>query len=194
MADALFDPTGAVTFDLSSGNVNLARVSRRVLAPADGLSRLCEAAGEEAARGLGLSMGAAMGTRIAWYLRHDGSTDGLAAVSFERFIDHLRGEFALVGLGVVGMELWGKALLMVVRRAAMPVSFVASVLEGALREATGRPVVCVKLAESDSEMRYLAAGEQGASKVAAWVSQGLFWGDVLVKLQAPVRADAGGAA
>ena len=193
MADAQFDPNGAVTFDLSAGNVNLAHGSLRVLAPADGLARLCEAAGEQAARGFGLAMGIAMGTRMVRQLGRDGSKDCLGDVSMERFVEYLRGEFALAGLGVVSMELWGKALLLVVKRASMPLSFAASVLDGALREATGRLVVCVMIAESETEARFLVLGPKGAQRVNDWVGQGVLWGDILTKLHTPSRASAGGA-
>ena len=194
MADAPFDPTGAVTFDLAVGNVNLAHASPRVLAPADGLARLCEAAGEDATRGFGVAVGSAMGGRIARSLGEDGSKDGLREVSMERFVDHLRGEFALAGLGSVGMELWGKALLFVVKSATMPSLFVASVLDGALTEATGRAAVCVRLAESEDETRFLAIGQNGARLVVEWIAQGVFWGEMLVRLQTPERAKLGGAA
>jgi len=94
---------------------------------------------------------------------------------------------------VVSMELWGKALLLVVKRASMPLSFAASVLDGALREATGRLVVCVMIAESETEARFLVLGPKGAQRVNDWVGQGVLWGDILTKLHTPSRASAGGA-
>jgi hypothetical protein len=188
MADAPFDPSGAVTFDLSSGRVSLAHASPRVLAPADGLARLCEAAGENATREFGSAIGTAMGARLAQHL------GGMREVSMERFVEHLRGEFALAGFGVVGMELWGDALLFVVEHAFMPPSLVASVLDGALAGATGRSVVCVKLAESEGQTRFLVTGQQGAARVAGWVAEGVAWGEVLVRLHARGDRKSGGEA
>ena len=187
MADAPFDPAGAVTFDLSTGNVNVAYSPRRVLVPVDGLAHLCEAAGEDAACGLGFALGAAMGFRIARRLG-DGAGNGsvrdaLSGVSVGRFIEHLSGEFALAGLGLVGMEQWGRALLFVVRGATVSNPFTASVLDGAIREATGRSSFCVSLSESGDGTRFLAIGQHGAKLVAEWLAQGVFWGDVLVRLQ-----------
>lgn len=112
----------------------------------------------------------------------------------ERFVEHLRGEFALAGLGVVGMELWGDALLFVVEHATLPPALVASVLDGALAGATGRSAVCVKLAESEGQTRFLVTGKQGAARVAAWVADGVAWGEVLVRLHARGDSKAGGEA
>ena len=183
MADAPFNLTGAVTFDLSSGSVTLSHVSRCVLAPANGLSSLCEAAGEAATRAFAVDIGSAIGVRLAKHLERNSSKEHLSEVSTATFVEVLRGEFALAGLGSVRIETWGKALLFVVKGASMPASFVASVLEGALAEATGRKAFCTKLSESESETRFLVVGREAAQLVAKQLADGVAWEDVLIRIQ-----------
>lgn len=184
MADAPFDPSGAVTFDLSVGRVSLAHASARVLAPADGLTQLCEAAGEDATRTFGRAIGSSMGDRIARHV----TESGIESMTIESYLEHVRGEFALAGLGVVSVERWGSALLFVVEHASVPAHLVAAVLDGALEASTGRKTMCVKLVESEGRSRFLVAGQSTAQRVSAWLADGVSWGEVMVKLH--VRGDA----
>ena len=187
MADAPFDPSGAITFDLPSGCVNLAHASARVLVPADGVATLCHAAGEHATREFGYSIGTAMGKRLAQRLGQ-----GAANVSMQTFLQHLRGEFALVGFGVVGMQQWADALLLIVEHTSLPSDLIAATLESALAGSTNRTVVCVKLMEEDGKTRFLLGGPQGAKRVTEWLEKGMFWGEVLVRLHSRHDPDARG--
>jgi hypothetical protein len=178
MADAPFDPSGAVTFDLSVGRVSLAHASARVLAPADGLTQLCEAAGEDATRTFGRAIGTSMGERVARRV----TESGIASMTIEAYLEHVRGEFAIAGLGVVSIERWGSALLFVVEHANVPPHLVASVLDGVLEASTGRKTMCVELMESEERSRFLVTGQDTAKRVSAWLDEGVSWGEVMVKL------------
>lgn len=178
MADAPFDLSGAVTFDLSSGRVSLAHASARVLTPVDGLVRLCEAAGEDATRDLGHAMGVSMGRRILQQV----TQPGMEKLTVEAFLAHLRGEIALAGLGDLTIEHWGKALLFVVDHAEVPSTLMAALLDGALEVSTGRKTACVELMRAHQRSRFLVSAPGTAERVSSWLGDGLSWGEVMAKL------------
>lgn len=178
MADAPFDPSGAVTFDLSAGRVSLAHAAASVLAPAEGLARLCDAAGQDATRAFGKAVGREMGARITQRL----PKPQLEALSLGSFAGQLRGEFAIAGFGSVGLERWGSALVFLVQNASVPTTLVAAVLEAALETATGRKVRCVTLPDDQGQTRLLVTNERAAERVEAWMADGMSWGEVMVKL------------
>src|SRR5262245_38721231 len=111
MPDLRFDPSKAVTFDLSHGLVHLEGAPSRLLVPSDALVLLAKAAGPEAAAMFGRSLGEAMGRRVASRLA---ATEGVSSTPVEVVVDHLGGELALAGLGSLGLERWGRALVLVV--------------------------------------------------------------------------------
>lgn len=192
MADTPFDPTGAVTFDLSSGRVSLEHASERVLAPVDGLAQLCKAAGQSATQEFGRAIGSAMGQRLA--KRVAPNPEDIRSVTMELFVEHLRGEFALAGLGVIHMELWGSALLFVVNHDGVPAYLVASVLDAAIEASTGRATACVKVEESLGASRYLVTNRATSERVSGWVAAGVPWSEALVRLHLPTGVKSGGEA
>lgn len=184
-----FDPTKAVTFDLARGLVRLDDDSSRLLVPAAALLALAKAAGPAASTAFAHSLGEPLGARVA---RHLSGSDSLRAASPDIVVDHLAGELALVGLGSLTIERWGRALLLVVDRSPLAqddASLLGGVLEGALLQATGRPVRCVLLS-GGAQSRFLVTGEAAAVKAREWLAGGVSWGEVLARLHAP----SGGAA
>src|SRR5689334_22347123 len=111
MPDLRFDPSQALTFDLAHGLVHLEGAPSRLLVPADGLLVLARAAGPAAVATFGRSLGDAMGRRVASRLAE---AEGVRAATVEVVVEHLGGELALIGLGSLGLERWGRALVMVV--------------------------------------------------------------------------------
>lgn len=188
MSLSSFDPTKAVTFDLAQGLVRLDDNSARLLVPASALLALAKAAGPDASTAFARSLGEPLGERVAQRLS---GTDALRAASPDLVIDHLGGEMALVGLGSLSIERWGRALLLVVDRSPLGQdnnALLAGVLEGALHRATGRVVRCV-LMSGGVQSRFLVTGEAAAGKAREWLDGGVSWGEVLARLHAP----AGGA-
>ncbi len=180
MSDAPFDPTGAVTFDLAAGRVSMKGSPARVLVPSEQLSALCDAAGQDATRSLGRTMGEAMARRALEALAGpDGSVGG---VSIESFVQHLAGEFALVGLGAVGMERWGRAMLLTVASPVAHDGLLRAVLEGALESTTKRTVRCTKLMQADGLSRFLIASPSTAEQVERQLGGGKAWAEILVEL------------
>jgi hypothetical protein len=179
MQRAPFDPSNAVTFDLLAGQVRLDNTDASALVSIEDLCALCAAAGDDAARKFGQSIGQRIGKRVATRLQK-----ALADTppSLEDFAEQIVGQFALAGLGSLSFERWGKALIIVMTPSVMPSLFTQTALEEALHQATGRPVSLASLAKQEQQERFLVTNDAGRSRVVAWQSEGLSWGEVLVRL------------
>jgi len=193
MADPRFDPTKAVTFDLEHGLVHLEGAPARIVVPAEGLMSLCASAGQEAAAAFGRNLGEAIGRRIA---RRLASGDQPAEVSVreasvEVMVDQLGGELSLTGLGSLGLERWGRALVLVVDHCPLGRvgdSLLESILEGAVTVATGRPARVVGLGREEVRTRFLVTGAGAVDRVRAWIGAGTSWGEVIARLHGPTSA------
>jgi hypothetical protein len=173
-----FNPSGSVSFDLVRGRVDCG--GEHVLVPADALSDLCRAAGDEAVTDFGRRLGTAAGRRIAERL---GDT---SSASLEDVLEHLGGELALLGLGSLGLERWGRALVLTVDGGPFGQQLdvlLGAVLEGALQRAFARDCRAAKLVRDDRQVRFLIANAVSANKVSQWLGAGLSHGDVLTRLQ-----------
>jgi hypothetical protein len=189
MPFAPFDPTRAVTFDLSSGQVHLQDSLATVIVPASALADLCSTAGDDATARFGRAIGEAMGKRVAGRLGGpEASRAQVEASTIDGFVEHLSGEFALTGMGALSLERWGRALVFVLDRGAAPTMLVATLFEAALQAATGRSARCIRLMEEQSRARYLVTSALAAPRVQAWLSEGASWGEALVKLHAAQQA------
>jgi hypothetical protein len=190
MTDLRFDPSKAVTFDLSHGLVHLEGAPARLLVPADALLALAKAAGPEASAAFGRALGEGMGRRAA--ARFD--LEGLAAAPVDVVLDHLGGELALAGLGSLALERWGRALVLAID--ASPLggdgdTLLEGVLAAAIEAGAGRRVHVIALGRDGARARFLVGGEAAVEKVRAWLGEGVSWGDALVRLHAPAgRGDA----
>jgi hypothetical protein len=174
-----FNPSGSVSFDLVRGRVDCG--GEHVLVPADALVDLCRAAGDEAVSDFGRRLGTAIGRRIA-----DRLGDSAMSASLEDILDHRGGELALLGLGSLGLERWGRALVLLVEGGPFGQQLdrlLGAVLEGAIQRAFGRDSRAVKLIRDDRQVRFLIANAASASRVNEWLGSGLSYGDALTRLQ-----------
>jgi len=179
-----FNPSGSVNFDLVRGRVDCG--GDHVLLPADALLDLCRHASEEALIDFGRRLGTTAGRRVAERLGDATNRAGL-----EEVLDHLGGELALIGLGSLGLERWGRALVLVIDGGPFGQQLdrlLGAVLEGALQRAFGRDCHAVKLTRDDRRVRFLVTSASGASRVTEWLSGGVAYGDVLVRLQTQAGA------
>ena len=173
-----FNPSGSVSFDLVRGRVDCG--GDHVLVPADALVDLCRSAGDEAVSDFGRRLGTAAGRRVAERL---GDT---SSASLEEVLEHLGGELALLGLGSLGLERWGRALVLTVDGGPFGQQLdrlLGAVLEGALQRAFARDVHAVKLGRDDRQVRFLIASAASAGKINEWLGSGLSYGDALARLQ-----------
>lgn len=192
MAFAPYRPDHDVTFDLAHGLVHLEGAPARVLVPADALGALCAAAGPDATATFGRAMGRAMGLRVAGRLAApagagDAARGGALSATVETMVDHLGAELSLAGLGSLGIERWGHALVIVVDHCPLGARGDA-LLEAVLSEAVGalsaRSVHAVLLARDGVRARLLLANGAAAERVRAWLAGGSSWGEALTRLHA----------
>lgn len=179
MSHPPFDASRAVTFDLAQGQVHLENAPRRVLVPADALARLCASTEKNAVVAFARAMGESLGQRLSQRLGEAKSA------SIEVFVDHLGGELALLGLGSLSLERWGRALVFVMENGSLGTegdSLLSQIIEAALATATGRSPRCVVLDRAGDRLRLLVVNEASASKVMTWLDEGTSFGDVLIRL------------
>lgn len=195
MAVARYRPDHDVTFDLAHGLVHMEGAPARVLVPADALGALCAAAGAEAVAAFGHAIGHAMGLRVAARLAAPAGLEGAApagsaarAASVEAMVDHLGAELSLAGLGSLGMERWGHALVVVVDHCPLGARgdrLLEAVVGEAVGSATARHVAAVFLARDEVRARLLLASATSATQVRAWLDAGVAWGEAITRLHAP---------
>ncbi len=195
MAVVRYSPDHDVTFDLAHGLVHLEGAEARVLVPAGALSELCLAAGEEAVAKFGQAMGRAMGLRVAGRLAGfagppDGGDEAGAsehAAGVGTMVDQLGAELSLAGLGSLGLERWGLALVVVVDHCPLAASgdrLLAALVGEAVGSATGRAVTAVFLARDGVRGRFLLTSSAVGERVAEWLRSGVSWGEALTRLHA----------
>lgn len=173
-----FDPTRAVVFDLAQGQLRDDEGTGRLNVPADALLRLCAAASSEARRDFGRGLGTDVGRRVRRRLG-----DAAEAATPEAWVEHLGGELALLGLGNLHLERWGKALVVALAGAPRGADeLLAAVIEGALQRALGRDVVAVPLASGEDRLRLALLNERAAGNTRRWLSEGASWSQVLERL------------
>jgi hypothetical protein len=181
----LEEPT--LTLDLERGLVALDE-SERLVVPVAPLLALAEASGAEAARAFGAAIGASLATRAATRL---GEARG---ASVERALEVLAGEVALVGLGALSIERWGKAVVLVLEPCALSTAragdhtsgsarvLLEACFEAALVGAFGSEVRSLVLSDDASRVRLLVTSQAARDRARALLAHGAAWQDVLVTL------------
>lgn len=187
MEHSSLDPKKAVTFDLESGQVRLGTSEassgsdngRSVIVPAAALSAVISAVGEVAARDLGRALGRQLGERLRGRL-------DVRDASPERVTAELATELAIVGLGTLSFERWGRALTAIVTRSPFEGTagdaLLGAVLEGALAVATHRELRALPLSHDGQSVRILLGNVATIERVIGWLGEGLSWGDAITRL------------
>jgi hypothetical protein len=196
---------GPVDFDLSRGRVDRRASSdakdghddQVVLVPLSALVGLEKLAGLEVTKQFARSIGVSFGRRVAAKL---GSAEGVAGASLEGFVSALATEVAVSGWGVLHLERWGRAMVLVVEHApTLPAGAFAALLEGAVEAAAAREVHAVALAGATGERtegssaRVLIASEKSAEHARRWLVEGASEAEVIRRLHEEAKP-AGGAA
>jgi hypothetical protein len=183
MAEVRFDPTREMKFDLGRGQVTISGRAPCLVVPREALLELLDAAGQGAARNFGQQLGIELGRRLAERL---GS--GIEQASVQSFVEQLGGELAMVGLGALGVERWGHALVITIDgapSAKAAVALVSAIISGALQRALSRDVSVVELSQIDARLRLLVVSPKTAAKVENWLGSKVAWGEVLTRLHEP---------
>jgi hypothetical protein len=179
-SNSSFDPTRSVEFDLESGQVRVGGSPPRLVIPADSVLRLASDAGDEKMRDFAQQLGNEIARRATLRL------GDISQASMQSVAEHIGGEFALMGLGSVGLERWGQALVIVIEASPLGAagdSLLAAIIEGVTKRAAGRDVNVVMLAREGAKVRYLITGDQGAQKTCDLLQSGKPWGAALAELK-----------
>jgi hypothetical protein len=177
MAAASFNPTHAIRFDLQRGSVRSGDGDERLLLVSSAaLMDLARSAPSEAVEALGFALGSAVGRRASARI---GDPSGS---STEDFVTQLAGEIALAGLGVLSVERWGRALVVVLDESPLLGTLVVPFVTAALKGASKRNVYGVLLAHGPRAARVLISSERAVDRVRGWIASGVSWGDAIAKL------------
>lgn len=171
-----------VQFDLALGLVRVDETSYGFLIPTDPLLELLGHAGQEASSDFGRRLGAEIGRRIAERLG-----DHCKTASVEAWLNQLAREVALLGLGSLGLERWGRAAVVTIQDSPLGSKgddLLSSLLEGAVRRALGRNSSLVVLDRSQGTVRLLLANPVTANRVREWLRAGAPWRETLMRLHA----------
>jgi hypothetical protein len=177
MGTPRFDPTHSLEFNLDRGSVKLSGSLERVLLPADALAALVRGADGETRRDFARRLGTEAGRRVAERL------DGSATP--EAVAEHLGGELALMGFGSLGLERWGRVLVITVNGSPLRGEgdeILAGIVEGALQRAFGRSSGVVPIQRDDQLVRLLVVSAGAAERVRGWLGSGLSWSEALGRL------------
>ena len=177
MAAPSFDCTHAVRFDLPRGAVHAkGDPGRIVLVPATALDQLLREVPPATAQAFGAALGMAVGRRVASRLA-DAQT-----ASVDAFVTQLAGEAAIVGVGAVAIERWGRALVVVVSASPLVDSVLLAFVSSAIEAACGLRPVCALLARDDGVSRIFAGSQAGVDRLRASLASGLSWPNALARL------------
>jgi hypothetical protein len=176
-AASSFDPTRAVRFDLPRGSVRTGAEGDRVLlVPTSALEDIVLSAPTEAVEALGRALGSAIGRRAAARMANP------QAAGIEEFVTHLAGEAAVAGIGVLSVERWGRALVVVVEDSPLVGTLLGLLVSSAIEAASGRRAWTTLLSRDERAARILVASERAVGRVREWIASGVAWGESLAKL------------
>jgi hypothetical protein len=162
-----------------------------VLVPAEALVALAEAAGAQAVASFGQALGEAMGRRVSVRLGAgrqgvEQRQQAVRSAPFERVVDHLAGEVALAGLGALGAERWGRALVLLLEHCPLSAggeNLLEHVLAAAITAATGTKASLVVLDREEARLRLLLVGAEVGPAVRARLERGEGWATLLATIQ-----------
>lgn len=185
MPSRSFDPAKAVTFDLPRGQIRDGGSGTRLLVPAPALLALCASATPEAIAAFARDIGDAIGSTVARRFEALGMAVGSASV--DEVTEHLGGELAVAGFGMLTVERWGRALVLVVDHGPAHADadrILSPLLAAAVTRATGKEAESVRLGREGQRARFLVTSRAASKKVGEWLRAGVSWGDALVRLHA----------
>jgi hypothetical protein len=182
-----FNPAEAVTFDLQFGHIHLDGAPTRIMVPADALVSLCQAAGEEEMAAYGHAIGEAVGRRVGVRLAGGSANrhDAVRAAGLEVVVTQLAGELAVLGIGSVSAERWGKALVLIVDQSPLGEQgddLLAEILQSALHALVNSSARVIKLQRDGVRTRFLAVSGAAVEGVRERLAAGESWGQVIAAM------------
>lgn len=183
-SDSPLETANAVTFDVTLGQARL-RANPATLATvvsAAALSKLLATAGSEAAAEFGASVGASLGDMVLAML----GDQTASASGVDRMVTLMAEAVATCGFGRLVLERWGQALVLALEGAAhvAPDPVLARIIASMVARVTGRDVSGTVLGRQGDRLRVLLGSPPATREVARWISEGVSWGDAVVRLHA----------
>lgn len=179
------DTTAPLRFDLYRGRIHNREGDAFVLLPISVMSELCRALPEDSLVSFGYAVGTEIGRRLASRI---GNSDGSVA----DMVSEVGTELATAGLGTLGVEVWGRALVFTIRDT--PLTFggsetvdradplLGAILSGVLMRAFSRDANVIALGRNASVARFVACSLSASEQVEHWVSSNLSAAEVLARL------------
>ncbi len=186
MTSRLGPRDGTLTFDLAEGLVRLGGEAR-ILLPTSVLLAIVGAATTDVRRVWGQTLGTSIGHVATIRMKEEDFAAPLALVdaSPEAALSEIAAAWALAGLGGLGMERWGRALVMTIDNSPLGREgdeFLEGVLEGAIEKATRRQVHVMRLERSRTRSRFFVGNASAVAKVRAFMTDNASWTEALSKL------------
>lgn len=178
---------GTLSFDLAEGQVRLGGEAQVVL-PAAVLMQIVGAATIDVQRAFGRALGESIGQVAKVRMKEEDFAAPLALVdaSPEAALSEIAAAWALAGLGSLGMERWGRALVMTVD--ASPLGregdeLLEIVLAGALERAADKPVHVLRIERNRGRLRFFVGNEIAVSKIRELLAKNTPWAETLALVQ-----------
>ncbi len=185
------DLTSAVRFDLPRGAVHTTGSGlagqgeeRAILIPVAALAEALASAPRDTREHVARAVGGSIGRRAA---SRFGGSSGVRDADVESVVESLAAEIALAGFGVLSLERWGKALVILLEAPpAFDSQFFAPLLEAAFGAATAwatrASLTCLHLSNDDGSRFLIARGTSG-EQVRMWMNSGVTWAEAIRRLQ-----------
>jgi hypothetical protein len=177
---------GTLSFDLAEGLVRLGGEARVVL-PVSVLMTIVGAATTEVQRTFARALGESIGNVATIRMKEEDFAAPLALVdaSPEAAMSELGAAWALAGLGGLGLERWGRALVMTIDNGPLgreADTLLEEILAGAIERATGRKVHVMQLERQRNRARFFVGNARAVEKIRGFLAQNIAWADALSSL------------
>ena len=147
-----------------------------LLVPTAALDDLVLSASADAVEALGRALGTAIGRRAAVRM-----VDPLGA-STDAFVAQLAGEAAVAGIGLLSVERWGRALVVLIEDSPLIGTLLGPIVASAIEAASGRRAWCTLLSRDERVARILVASERAVDQTREWIASGMGWHEAVGKL------------
>jgi hypothetical protein len=127
---------------------------------------------------MGRDLGTGMGKRVADRMGGHGK---VRDASFEAVVNELASEIALAGLGALGIERWGRALVVDLTGGplAHQAEMLAGLVGGAISAATGANASAVSVGDG----RYFVGTQRSCDRLRDLITHGMAWSEAIARMQ-----------
>jgi hypothetical protein len=193
---SFYNHSAPLRFDLNRGRISNRDGDGFVLVPLAVMSELCRELSEDSLTSFGYAMGTEVGRRLQQRLSGSAGDSG---ASLNDVVGAMGDELATAGLGTLGVEIWGNALVFTLQEAVLSFggdgtgldradSLIAALLSGVLMRAFSRDSNVVALGRSGRTARFVACSPGTSEHVERWVAERLSAAEVLARLNQGVQS------